>query len=214
MYKVIVLSALILFSVGEVFAASKPSGLEFPPAPTGNPRSDCEQSLKDWNFPQEVVVGRNNEYIFLAIDRYGGEREYADYRGTMCRVKDMYEMWSLYELFADMDNIAFTDDGKYFVNGMGNVPCESEEDIERISKVGVLVFYRNGEQIKSYQPEEILPGWKEICADSKTLDWQSWSYSFKKGISENNKTFTLKTKDDTTHYFNIETGNKIDSPIE
>jgi hypothetical protein len=196
------------------FAASKPFGVDFPTTPEGNPKSDCEQILQDWDFAEKILLTRNKEHLFLFIDRYGGKRAHPDYRGTMCRVKDMYDEWAVHELFPALGNAAATDDGRYFVNAIGNVACGDEEGIARIAEMEILVFHEEGEPVKAYLLDDILPEWREICMDKKQLDWLARGYSFKKSVSENNTSFTLKTSDGTTHYFNIKNGKKIKEPIE
>ncbi len=215
MFKIVFLSVVLLLMPLATFAKSPPSDLILPPAPKSkNPSSDCEQMLLKWDFAEETIVTRNKENIFLIIDRYGGERESPDYRGTMCRVKDMYETWAVPELFHDINNIALTDDGKYLVNGIGNPGCSTEEDVKRLSEMSVLIFHSNGEPVKEYYLDQILPKWKENCQSGGTIDWLAGSMDFPEAISEDNSTFTLKTSDGVTHSFNVKNGAKLNSPSE
>lgn len=206
---VIITSLIPLF----VMAAGKPSGLILPDAPEGNPNSDCEQALKDWNFPQQVIVSKTQEYLFLVIDRYGGKRDFPDYRGAMCRVKDMKEVWSVYELFPHLENIVFSDDGKYFVNAMGRVNCGSEEDMERVGKLDVITFHKNGEIIYGYKIDDFLPNWRKDCEEDGKVSWLSSRYDMTEAILEDNNTvFKVRTSDGNMHYFDIRTGKKTTKP--
>jgi len=207
-----VLVTLIL-SLGSAQARVQPSDLNLPAGPLpGGPESDCQSTLLDWDFAAEKIVGRTKEYLFLMIDRYGGTREMPDYRGAMCRVHDMEEVWAVSELFPTDETIAFTDDGRYFVNAIGRAYC-GEEDYDYLSRLDVLTFYDNGEVLKTYTLDELLPSWREVCAEEgDVLRWLDSSYRFFRHLSEDNATLTFKTADGKTHEFSMQTGKPLFSP--
>ena len=210
--KIFLIFLFVLFTSSNVFAASQPSGLNFPAAKKGAPSSDCEATLQDWKFAEDYVISQNNEYILLLIDRYGGKREFPDLRGTMCRVKDMYEMWPIYEMFPDTNKMFVSNDGKNFINGISEIGCDGEEAIERIAGFDTLIFYNNGNIKKAYKMDDLLPNWREVCAQEKELDWFEGDPDFKSLISEDQSTFTLTTSDGKKHYFNVNNGAKVDAP--
>ncbi|MBI1326688.1 MAG: hypothetical protein GC136_03495 [Alphaproteobacteria bacterium] len=206
----ILLLVFLLLPGNSLAAETPPSDIGLPPAPKGAAQSDCEQVLQDWGFAEHKVVSQDKKYIFLMIDRYGGKREFSDFRGTMCRISDMKELWAVEKTFFSEYTLAFSEDGKYFVNAVGRVFCKPET-YQEVLDLGALVFHKNGTIIKEYKIDELYPDWQKTCEDDGVLRWLSTYYGMLEDSKmESNKYFMLKTGDGTEHYFLLENGQKLE----
>ncbi len=179
--------------------------------PVEIPSNDCELAFADWVKPPRTFFSSDKTHVFILMDRYHGTRQVPDYRGSMCRLKGVQELWFLDDIFPLTSHVAVANDGQYIITAAATLTCKAAL-YNQVAGYKMLTFYHRGKELKSYTLPELLPEWQSLCEEGKTLRWLEVEEGMNSGFSLDNSELTLRLKNGKKVTFAVASGLLAENP--